>query len=126
MSSEEGIVSITPLLKRLWPSPGDADVTASEIALAISHIFTNSLTPVQTGALLTALHFTGWDRRADVIANCAEVMRDAAAQVDRVALKEIVKTRGRKEGNYRGGLVWYDVFLSVVTQFSNYIGSATL
>lgn len=99
------LVSITPLLRRLWPNPHDSTVTASEIALAISHIFTNSLSPVQTGALLTALHFTGWDRRADVISACAGAMRDAAAPVDKVALREVVRRRGRKEGGYQGGLV---------------------
>ena len=98
-------ISITPLLKRLWPSPGDNKVTAEEIALAISHIFTDELSPVQTGALLTCLHFTGWDRRADVIAKCAEAMRNAASQIDRVALRKAVEARGRPEGDYHGGLV---------------------
>ncbi|KAH6663848.1 glycosyl transferase [Halenospora varia] len=98
------IISITPLLKRLWPSPGDNNVTADEIALAISHIFTDQLSPVQTGALLTCLHFTGWDRRADVIAKCAEVMRAAASQIDSEHLAEAIKTRGRPEGEYNGGL----------------------
>jgi anthranilate phosphoribosyltransferase len=98
-------ISITPLLKRLWPSPGDNNVTAEEIALAISHIFTDQLSPVQTGALLTCLHFTGWDRRADVIAKCAEVMREAASQIDKKSLDEVVRARGRPEGDYQGGLV---------------------
>ena len=98
-------ISITPLLKRLWPSPSENRVTAGEVAQAISHIFTDQLSPVQTGALLTCLHFTGWDRRADVIAKCAEVMREAASQVDREQLAEVVRTRGRKEGDYHGGLV---------------------
>ncbi|KAI9840036.1 MAG: hypothetical protein M1819_000228 [Sarea resinae] len=97
-------VSITPLLKRLWPSPGEANVGADEIALAISHIFTDQLSPVQTGALLTALHFTGWDRRPDVIAKCAAAMREAAAPVDKRALRAVVRKRGRREGSYRGGL----------------------
>ncbi|KAI9814472.1 MAG: anthranilate phosphoribosyltransferase [Pycnora praestabilis] len=97
-------ISITPLLKRIWPSPEEAEVTADEVALAISHIFTDQLSPVQTGALLTALHFTGWDRKADVIAKCAAAMRDAAAPVDMKALREIVRERGRKEGDYSGGL----------------------
>ncbi|KAI9674711.1 MAG: anthranilate phosphoribosyltransferase [Caeruleum heppii] len=97
-------ISITPLLKRLWPSPAKANVTADEIALAISHIFTDELSPVQTGALLTGLHFTGWDRRPDVIAKCAQAMRDAAAVVDLEALRKAVERRGRKEGNYHGGL----------------------
>lgn len=98
-------VSITPLLKRLWPSPADTEVTADEVALAISHVFTDALSPVQTGALLTALHFTGWDRKADVIAKCASVMRDAAAQVDIQGLEEVIGRRGVKQGGYQGGLV---------------------
>jgi anthranilate phosphoribosyltransferase len=103
-------ISITPLLKRLWPSPGDSNVTAEEIAVAISHIFTDQLSPVQTGALLTCLHFTGWDRRADVIAKCAEAMREAASQIDREGLEEVVKARGRPEGDYQGGLVGIPIF----------------
>lgn len=98
-------ISITPLLRRLWPEPGSNNVTAEEIALAISHIFTDELSPVQTGALLTCLHFTGWDRRADVIAKCAEAMRAAASQIDRLALAKVVESRGRPEGEYKGGLV---------------------
>lgn len=99
------IISITPLLKRLWPSPAATNVTAEEIALAISHIFTDQLSPVQTGALLTCLHFTGWDRRADVIAKCAEVMREAASKIDSESLQKAVKARGKPEGDYEGGLV---------------------
>ena len=76
-----------------------------EIAQAISLIFTDQLSPVQTGALLTCLHFTGWDRRADVIAKCAEAMRAAASQIDRIALVKAIETRGRPEGDYNGGLV---------------------
>jgi anthranilate phosphoribosyltransferase len=98
-------ISITPLLKRLLPTPGENNVTAEEIALAISHIFTNQLSPVQTGALLTCLHFTGWDRRADVIAKCAAAMRDAAAPVDLETLSRVVLARDRSEGDYHGGLV---------------------
>lgn len=100
-------VLITALLRRLWPEPGSNNVTAEEIALAISHIFTDQLSPVQTGALLTCLHFTGWDRRADVIAKCATAMRDAASQIDREGLEEVVKARGRPEGDYHGGLVGF-------------------
>ncbi len=99
------IISITPLLRRLWPSPGDTNVSPDEIAKAISHIFTDQLSSVQTGALLTCLHFTGWDRIADAIAKCAEVMRAAASQIDRQQLEKVVKTRGRPEGDYHGGLV---------------------
>lgn len=98
-------IDITPLLTRLWPSPGDNKVTAEEIAEAISYIFTDQLSPVQTGALLTCLHFTGWDRRADVIAKCAKAMRAAASQVNKEELDKVVKSRGRREGDYFGGLV---------------------
>ena len=102
-------ISIIPLLKRLWPSPGDANVTSEEIALAISHIFTDQLSPVQTGALLTCLHFTGWDRRADVIAKCAQAMRDAAARVDKTELAQVAKAYGRPEGRYAGGFVSLEI-----------------
>ena len=107
-------VSITPLLKRLWPDPSKANVTASEIALALSHIFTDQLSLVQTGALLTALHFTGLDRRADVIAKCAEVMQDAAAPVDRKTLEEAIRKRSKRIGNYHGGLVSHLFYILLV------------
>jgi anthranilate phosphoribosyltransferase len=113
MASEEGSlepsapqsISITPLLKRLWPSPWENNVTAEEIAAAVDHIFTGQLSPVQTGALLTCLHFTGWDRRADIIAHCAKVMRDFASPIDKTELEKVVRARGRPEGKYHGGLV---------------------
>jgi anthranilate phosphoribosyltransferase len=101
----EHVISITPLLKRLWPTPANENVTANEIAAAVSHIFTNSLTPVQTGALLTALHFTGLDGQPEVLSKCAQAMRNAAAQIDKKALRDILRKRGKREGNYRGGLV---------------------
>lgn len=104
ISPQKPSVSITPLLKRLWPSPEATQVTADEVALAISHVFRGELSPVQVGALLTALHFTGWDRKADVLAKCAAVMRDAAAPVDIDALRAIVGGKGVERGDYRGGL----------------------
>jgi anthranilate phosphoribosyltransferase len=97
-------ISITPLLKRLWPAEHEK-VGADEIADAIAHIFTNQLSPVQVGALLTCLHFTGRDIEADVIAKCAEAMRQAAAPIDLENLKKVVKARGKAEGQYGGGLV---------------------
>lgn len=98
-------ISIAPLLKQFDRRAVSAKPTADEIALALSHIFTNRVSTIQTAALLTILHTTGRDREADVIAKCAERMREAAAQVDKKTLREIVRERGRKEGNYRGGLV---------------------
>lgn len=105
-------IDIKHLLQRSWPSPEASGVTADEIALAIAHIFTDELSPVQTGALLTCLHFTGWDRRADVIAKCAGAMREAASKIDRTELEEVVKRQGRTEGDYHGGLVSFLTFTS--------------
>ncbi len=107
------LISIAPLLKQFDARVSTAKPSADEIALALSHIFTNKLSPVQTAALLTFLHATGRDREGDVIAKCAERMREAAAQVEKKALKQIVRERGRKEGSYRGGLVGRDTFARI-------------
>ncbi len=40
-----------------------------------------------------------------MIAKCAEAMRAAASQIDRKELEQVVKTHGRPEGDYKGGLV---------------------
>lgn len=96
---------IRPLLQRLWPDPDKAKVTAKEIADALALIFTNQLSPVQTGSLLTALHFTGWDRRADVLAEASAAMRAHAAGIDSAALEAAISKRRRPEGKYNGGLV---------------------
>ncbi|KIW85788.1 anthranilate phosphoribosyltransferase [Fonsecaea pedrosoi CBS 271.37] len=101
-------VSIAPLLKKLSaPSPQDNSVKAEDIALAFSRTFENELNPTQLAALLTLLHSTGKDRHPDVIAKCAESMRDAAVQVDKQILREVVRKRKRGRmglGGYRGGL----------------------
>ncbi|CAD6506237.1 BgTH12-07164 [Blumeria graminis f. sp. triticale] len=96
-------ISITPLLRRLWPSPSEQNVTAQEIAEALSYIFTDRLSSVQSGALLTCLHFTGWEQRADVLMYCAQAMREAALTVDRDTMVKIVRDRGISEGRYEGG-----------------------
>ncbi|KAF2266796.1 hypothetical protein CC78DRAFT_614615 [Lojkania enalia] len=103
-STEEPKISITPLLKRLWHESGDTKPTSLEIADAVSHIFTNSLSEVQTGALLTCLHFTDRDRQADVLSKCAEAMRNFATKIDPDGLTKLAAERGRKEGSYHGGL----------------------
>ncbi|KAH8179759.1 glycosyl transferase family, a/b domain-containing protein [Sarocladium implicatum] len=95
-------VDIKPLLTKLWPTT--AKVTPTEIAEAISHFFTNQVTEAQTASLLMALHFTQMDFRADVLAECARVMREAAAPIPVKALEEVIEKRGKKEGAYRGGL----------------------
>ena len=99
------IISIAPLLNQLrGAANGSIAKLADEIASALALIFDNRLSAIQCASLLTALSFLKLDREPLVIARCAERMRDAAAQVDRKALREIVRTRGRKEGSYRGGL----------------------
>jgi len=97
--------SITPLLKRLWHESASTKPNAAEIAAALSLIFTNSLSEVQAGALLTCLHFTERDRQADVLAKCADAMRTYATSIDTASLGKLLAKRGRKEGGYLGGLV---------------------
>ncbi|KAF2202940.1 hypothetical protein GQ43DRAFT_461958 [Delitschia confertaspora ATCC 74209] len=101
---DEPKISITPLLKRLWHESADTKPSATEIAAALSHIFTNSLSEVQTGALLTCLHFTDRDRQADVLTKCSEAMRNYASEIDIEGLREVIEKRGKKEGTYNGGL----------------------
>jgi len=100
-------VSISPLLLQLAnPTTTLHSIQASEIAGAVSLIFNNNLSDVQTGCLLYALHTTQLDRRPDILAACAESMRGAAAQTDVAQLQEVVRSRGKPEGDYHGGLVW--------------------
>ncbi|GAW20078.1 hypothetical protein ANO14919_095720 [Xylariales sp. No.14919] len=101
---QQSLVDIRPLLQRLWPDPEKEKVTPHEIAEAISLIFVNKLSPVQTGSLLTALHFTGWDRRADVLAETSAAMRRHAAKIDFQSLENAISKGRRPEGNYQGGL----------------------
>ena len=98
-----GKVRIKELLGRLWPLRDD--VTAAEIAAAVSHIFTGRISDAQVAALLLCLHATGLERRPDVLAACAAAMRAAAAPVDVAALHAVVAERGRPEGSYKGGMV---------------------
>ncbi|KAK3323676.1 anthranilate phosphoribosyltransferase-like protein [Cercophora scortea] len=97
-------VDLKPLLARLWPLGHANPVTADEIAEAISYFFTNQVSDVQAGSLLMCLHFTGLDRRADVLAKTAAAMLKSAAQIDSDQLRSVVEARGRKEGAYEGGL----------------------
>lgn len=106
-NTASGYVSISPLLKRLAFMDAPKNVKAEEVAAAVSLIFTNSISPVQFSLLLWALHVTEGDTDSKVLSQCARAMRDAASQVDENALAEVVKRKGRTEGGYRGGLVWY-------------------
>ncbi|KAI6249609.1 Anthranilate phosphoribosyltransferase [Erysiphe necator] len=100
-------IPITTLLQRMWPSPSDSNVTAEEIAQVISYLFTNQLSLVQAGALLTCLHFTGWELRPDVLAKCALSMRKAAVPVDLDSLSTVISrkiTARNFMSHYKGGL----------------------
>ncbi|KAL5116545.1 anthranilate phosphoribosyltransferase [Pleosporales sp. CAS-2024a] len=103
-SDGDAKTSITPLLKRLWHESPSTKPDADEIAAALALIFTNSLSEVQTGALLTCLHFTDLDRQAEVLAKCSTAMRDFSTKIDIPSLETLLKERGRKEGAYNGGL----------------------
>jgi anthranilate phosphoribosyltransferase len=100
-----GTVSVTNLLKRLSTLESAKKVSAEEIASAVALVFTNSLSPVQFGLLLWALHTTNLDHSAEVLAACASSMREAAAQVDETALQAVVDKHRRPQGSYKGGLV---------------------
>ena len=102
------VVSISPLLQRLaYPDTAEIRVSAEDIASAFALIFEDRLSDIQTAALLTLLHSTGKDKQVDVIAKCSHRMREAACQIEKEPLKKAVKSRGKHEGNYHGGLVSY-------------------
>ena len=105
--SVTGYVSITSLLRRLSTIESTKNVKAEEVAAALALIFTNSISPVQFGLLLWALHVQEGDHHPKVLTACAQVMREAASQVDENALIDVLKRKGRPEGNYKGGLVCF-------------------
>ncbi|KAF3356147.1 hypothetical protein VdG1_06475 [Verticillium dahliae VDG1] len=87
------------------PKSGDHPPAAlPPIAEAISHFFTARVSQAQAASLLISLHFTNLDRRADVMAKSAYVMRQAAATVDLPSLDRVVQAKGLAEGGYGGGL----------------------
>ncbi|KAK4134079.1 hypothetical protein BT67DRAFT_462365 [Trichocladium antarcticum] len=98
-------IDIKPLLARLWPLGHPDPVTPEQIAEAISYFLTNQVSDVQAGSLLMCLHFTGLDREAEVLAKTASCMLKSAAEIDQTALRAAVEARGKKEGEYGGGLV---------------------
>jgi anthranilate phosphoribosyltransferase len=100
-----GFISISPLLKQLAIPESTKTVNAVEIAAAVRLIFDDRISPVQFGLLLYALHTTGRDHDAEVLAATAQGMRAACPQIDRKILGEAVKSRGKAEGGYAGGLV---------------------
>ena len=100
------VVSIGPLLRRLFEKRRleDSIANAAEIANAIALIFDNKLSASQCSLLLGVLAYTGEDREPHVLAQTAEKMRIAAAQVDRDALHIAVDKANKARGGYGGGL----------------------
>ncbi|KAL8719936.1 MAG: hypothetical protein Q9181_007992 [Wetmoreana brouardii] len=106
--SDHQIVSITPLIKHLRAQAMDNAnfqkvAIAEDIAAALGLIFENKLFTSQCSLFLGLLDVTRLDREPSVLSKCGEQMRQAAEEVDKKALRDLVRTRGRKEGNYRGG-----------------------
>ena len=101
----QSTLSIVALLKELQKSSSNevGKDLANEIALAISRIFENQLETAQCASLLTLLSL-GKDQEPLVLAKTAARMREAAAQVNRIALRKAIHTRGQCLGSYRGGL----------------------
>lgn len=99
-------VNIKPLLQHLLPGQSSATFPqGQDIALAISRIFTNQLSAAQTAILLDRLALTGLDHKADVLAQCAIVMREAAEHIDNDLLKRPNGESTGRIGTYEGGLV---------------------
>lgn len=105
VASEPKKVSIAPLLKALCaPPPACHKVPAEDVALAFSRTFDNELSTTQLASLLTLLCSTGQDKNPDVIARCAEAMRNAASPIDLAQVRQVLGKRKRARGGYRGGL----------------------
>ena len=96
----EETYSLLPLLKKI--SINLPAVTADEITEAIVRVSLKQCSAVQTGALLTAMHYTGLDMRADVIAGAAKAMRRAGLRIPNLQLPPQEK---QGLGSYEGGLV---------------------
>ena len=94
-------VSIRPLLERLLENRA---AHADEIAHAVALIFDDRLPVAHCSLLLGLLAHTGHDRDPHVLAQTAEKMRTAAAQVDREALHIAVRKARKAKGGYAGGL----------------------
>lgn len=72
--------SFAPLLKKVILSP--TTVTLPELSLALHHLATaDGATAAQIGSFLTGFRLNGFDRRADVLAAFAVVMRQLAVEV---------------------------------------------
>lgn len=99
----EETYSLLPLLKKI--SANLPTVTPDEITEAITRVSLKQCSEVQTGALLTAMHYTGLDMRADVITGATKAMRRAGLQIPNLRLPPLDAREKHGEGSYEGGLV---------------------
>jgi anthranilate phosphoribosyltransferase len=90
-------INILPLLKRI--SNAITTVTPDEITHALTRAFHGQLSPVQTGALLTSMHYTALDTQPSIIAAAAKAMRGAGMQIHGLQAPEA------PHGSYGGGFV---------------------
>lgn len=97
-------ISITPLLKMLSAPPPHPHIPAVSIALAWARVFENRLSGTQLASLLTLLCSTGLDKHPEVIAECAQAMRNASEPIDEQKIRQVLGKRKRARGLYKGGL----------------------
>lgn len=80
-SSQYTPESFKGLLKKLVKTPDQFDIP--DLELAVEHVsHAGGTTQAQTGAWLTALHLTGKDKDAKVLASYAKQARNKATAVD--------------------------------------------
>lgn len=94
-------VSILPLLRQISTSP--ASVTPESITSAITSITSRQVSPLQTGVLLTALHYTTLDTSPPIIAASARALRASGIPLHDLPVPSPSPLPGL--GTYRGGAV---------------------
>ena len=73
--SDTSSETFKPLLQKLVKSP--ASFTGNDTKVAFEHLLNpSSTTPAQIGAFLTALSISAADRRPDILAAAAQVLKD--------------------------------------------------
>ena len=110
MALNSSKVPINHLLQQLEslirdPSQDLAPSFAHDIGVAISQIFTNQLSDVQSALLLHDLYHTRLEQHPEVLKECARVMTDAAELPNADELRQAIKGRNLGHGDYHGGLV---------------------
>lgn len=97
--------TVLPLLKKL--ATARSSIAPSEVTDALSLVFLGQVSAVQTGALLTSLHYTGLDCSPPIIAAAASAMRNAGLRIQGLPVPAPPATASTPtpSGCYSGGLV---------------------